>query len=267
MALPNHFYVYVLFRPWDGSPFYIGKGSGKRWLRHKHRSRHIANIIRKAADRGMDIPAIKIRENLTEIEAFTIEHAFIKAIGRKPNGPLVNLTDGGEGASGAVRSAITRAKMSIIMKGNRNPLGCKRSPETLEKLSMIQSNRSPTTIAKMRDANMGKILSDEHRRKLSSAKKGKSLSAIHRTNIGRSHLGKTRKNTSKMSAAQVGNKKWLGRSHSIATRELLSRIASEREATKKADRLHRLPLDQSGLHQKIAEELLPLPQLELPLQR
>jgi hypothetical protein len=25
------FYVYVYFRPWDGSPCYVGKGKGKRW--------------------------------------------------------------------------------------------------------------------------------------------------------------------------------------------------------------------------------------------
>lgn len=99
------FYVYVLFRPWDGSPFYVGKGKGRRWLDHKHgrRNRHLVNIFNKATSLNLDIPKVKVRQNLTETEAFEIEKALIAAIGRKKNGgPLVNGTDGGEGTAGHV---------------------------------------------------------------------------------------------------------------------------------------------------------------------
>jgi len=49
-----------------------------------------------------EIPKIKVRENLSEDEAFTVEVALIAAIGRQDlgRGPLLNLTDGGEGATG-----------------------------------------------------------------------------------------------------------------------------------------------------------------------
>lgn len=108
------FYVYVLFRPWDGSPCYIGKGKGKRWREHaisgaKHKNRHLANIFKKS---GGKLPAVKIREGLTELEAFEAECALIAALGRQiDGGPLVNLTDGGEGVVGMAHSEETKARL------------------------------------------------------------------------------------------------------------------------------------------------------------
>jgi hypothetical protein len=169
----NEFYVYVLFRPWNGLPFYVGKGKGRRWLEHerpnrKHPNRHLVNIIKKAKLLGLEIPRIKLRDGLSESDAFAIEVAFIAAIGRGKNGPLVNATDGGEGAAGFTRSATTRAKQSIAMMGNKNSLGAKRSEETRMKLRSKQN--SPETRAKMSAAHRGKKLSAAHRRKLSEAK-------------------------------------------------------------------------------------------------
>ena len=105
------FYVYVLFRP-TGIPCYVGKGRGNRWLEHeqrgpRHHNKHLARIIAKA---GGQLPKVKIRENLTDAEACAIEIEFIKAIGREANGgPLVNLTDGGEGTR-RTQSAEERAR-------------------------------------------------------------------------------------------------------------------------------------------------------------
>jgi hypothetical protein len=110
------FYVYVAFRPWDGSPCYVGKGKGNRWRRHFRTSpnRNLANIIKKA---GGTIPTVVIRRGLFEEEAFEIERAFIKAIGRKAHGgPLVNLTDGGDGPSGARHSDEVKRARSKDLK-------------------------------------------------------------------------------------------------------------------------------------------------------
>ncbi len=108
----NCFYVYVAFRPWDGSPCYVGKGKGRRWQKFspadRRNNRHLLRIVAKARRLGLDFPVIKVRENLTEDEAFQTERAFIAAIGRGKNGPLVNLTDGGDGPVGQKMSAKAR---------------------------------------------------------------------------------------------------------------------------------------------------------------
>jgi hypothetical protein len=94
-------YVYLLFRL-DGTPLYVGKGKGDRWLRHarrggRHPNLHLRRIILAAQAEGKELPVIKLRENLTDAQALEIERCFIAAIGREANGgPLVNLTDGGE---------------------------------------------------------------------------------------------------------------------------------------------------------------------------
>lgn len=153
MTERRDFYVYVIFRP-NGIPCYVGKGWGKRWLKHEWRSTnpHLANIVKLAKG---ELPKIKIREWLTEREAFAIEIAFIAAIGRETNGgPLVNLTDGGEGISGHKMSAESLAKMSAASKGNKYCIGRKASPETK---------------AKQRAAKLGRTLTPEHRAKIGVA--------------------------------------------------------------------------------------------------
>ena len=114
------FYVYVLFRPWDGSPCYVGKGKGGRSREHaiyggKHPNRHLANIFKKA---GGAIPLVKIRDGLTEVEAFEVERAFIAALRRQIDGGiLVNLTIGGDGPTGFTHSDETKAVVGVKSKG------------------------------------------------------------------------------------------------------------------------------------------------------
>lgn len=189
------FYVYVLFRPWDGSPFYVGKGHGARWRSHEKRgstNRYFARILAKSAKQGAEIPKVVVSSNLAEGEAFAVEKAFISAIGRGGRGPLVNLTDGGEGACGAVRSNETRARMSAAAIGNKNAAGCKRSAETKQKLRMRMLNATPSHREKISAAHRGKKLTIEHRSKLSAAKKGKSLRPEHVAKIAAANTGKRR---------------------------------------------------------------------------
>jgi hypothetical protein len=105
------FYVYIYFRL-NGIPCYIGKGSGLRWRRHNWNSGnpHLKAIAKQA--RGK-LPVIIIRDGLTADEAFAIEVAFIAAIGRADlgTGPLVNLTDGGDGTSNLTEE--TRRRIAV----------------------------------------------------------------------------------------------------------------------------------------------------------
>lgn len=131
----NTFYVYALFRE-NGVPFYIGKGQGDRWLVHEYHARATkrrdarCSIIRRMQSAGRDVPKIKLHEGLTEATACAYEIALIAAIGRDNVGPLVNLTDGGEGKSGWVTSPETRAKIGAANRGRI------RTPEAIEKTAV-----------------------------------------------------------------------------------------------------------------------------------
>lgn len=98
------FYVYAHYKE-DPTfnllaiPYYIGKGIKNRWKKITGRTKQHLNIIKKY---GLWVK--KLYENLTENEAFNIEKEEIKKYGRQNigTGPLINLTDGGEGASGLI---------------------------------------------------------------------------------------------------------------------------------------------------------------------
>ena len=183
-------YVYILFRP-NGIPCYVGKGVGSRWLRHERQTHNpiLERIIKKA---GGSLPKIKIRENLTDAEACETEVAFIAAIGRFAHGgPLVNLTDGGEGIAGHEHSEETKQKMSSAAKGK------KQSPEHIAKLSEVRKGRklSEETRAKLSAAKKGRVTTPEHAAAISAAKKGipqGPMSQEHRDAIGSAHKGRKR---------------------------------------------------------------------------
>ena len=118
MPSAPEFYVYVLFRPWDGSPFYVGKGKGRRWLRHdqdgeKNPNYRLANIIKRSKRLGLEIPKIKVRNGLAEATAFEVEVALIRALGRVL---LVNLTNGGEGASNPAPETTASSIIAVPMR-------------------------------------------------------------------------------------------------------------------------------------------------------
>lgn len=134
------YYVYVLCDPrkpgefkygkwkFTHEPFYAGKGKGSRALRHfqdyirnsasqnynTRKTKRIAAIHRAT---GLE-PIVKYCRGLTEERAYDLEARVVAKIGRGRHGPLVNLTDGGLGGTGADRLPFTperSAAMSEIL--------------------------------------------------------------------------------------------------------------------------------------------------------
>ena len=130
----NVYYVYVYFRR-NGEPFYVGKGKGSRYKDHlravkkqQHWNVYFARVLAKE---GVDAPVVIIRDGLSEQEAFAVEGALIRAIGRAANGgPLTNMTDGGEGISGYRHTEDAREASRQRMLGDKRNLGLRRSDET-----------------------------------------------------------------------------------------------------------------------------------------
>lgn len=136
----NNFYTYAYLRE-DGTPYYIGKGKGKRINEKQHNRINLPTKERR----------IYLKQNLTEAESFRHEIYMIAIFGRKDlgTGILQNQTNGGEGSSGILRSEETKNKISETMKnrvfteehknnlkssavGNKNGRGNKGKKHSLE---------------------------------------------------------------------------------------------------------------------------------------
>lgn len=115
------FYVYVHRRATDGRVFYVGKGKGKRAYEIRNRSIYWNRIV---ARHGYTIEIVQ--DNMQEWWSFELERDLIAFYGREN---LANFTDGGEGATGAKRSAET------IAKHVAKHTGLKRSKETCIRIS------------------------------------------------------------------------------------------------------------------------------------
>jgi len=111
------FYVYVYRDPRPlkkDQPVYVGKGTGDRDLSHWSRGSHnkpFQDFISHLKQRGLVAQCERVFETAIEAEAFVKEIELIALYGRRNTrtGTLFNLTDGGEGASGTIRTAAHKA--------------------------------------------------------------------------------------------------------------------------------------------------------------
>ena len=159
------YYVYLHLRE-DGTPYYCGKGKNKR-------------AYRKGAPKNIKLVATHLYEH----EAFTLEKRLIKLYGRKDlgTGILNNRTDGGEGSSGAVRSAEVRLRISTAKKGikpseeHRKNLSKARTgkPLTEAHRNALKKPRSEEAKLNMSRGCMGRKISDETKAKISATLKAK----------------------------------------------------------------------------------------------
>lgn len=109
--------VYQHIRKDTNEIFYVGIGSNIERAYDKRRKKHWKSIVNK---HGYDV--VILYEDITWGEACLIEIDLIAKIGRQDlgTGPLVNLTNGGEGAPGRVVSESTRQLSREKQTGRRH---------------------------------------------------------------------------------------------------------------------------------------------------
>jgi hypothetical protein len=154
---PSGFYVYAYLRE-DGTPYYIGKGSGARAFQ-PHRTKHGGVHTPKEKHR-----ILFLEQNLTEVGAFALERRYIKWYGRKDlgTGILHNKTNGGEGAGGAIRSIEFRQHASQTLTGK------KKTPEHIANVvaARLTSSKARGYVAwnkGLPNAMKGKKLGPKHK--------------------------------------------------------------------------------------------------------
>ena len=217
---------------------YIGKSVRPDRRIHKHlNGKSSSPVLRNAVKKyGAETFRVEFLESdvpesvLSKLEILHIRFFNSKA----PNG--YNLTDGGEGRSGAQISQGTRSKMRARTpwnKGKTSPY----SDETRQKMSAAHKGKklSPETRRKISEANKGrtsgmkgKKLSPEARRKVSEAQKGRKIPPdVLQKRIGRKHTPETRR---KISEAHKGM------THTPETRQKISEANKGKKLSPEARR-------------------------------
>jgi len=189
-------YVYTLSDPRNGTPFYVGKGHGKRCEFHldeakyytKRKSKKL-NKIRKLMSLGMQPIITKVEENVSDAQAIDFECLLIAEM-RDIGIPLTNMTDGGDGAKGYKhteenkRLASERQKNRVMTEEHKQRM---RKPKSeAGRANMAKARQAmtyrPSEETKQKTAQAllgrpspmkGKTHSDEARAKMREAGKGK----------------------------------------------------------------------------------------------
>ncbi len=204
--MSDKFYVYQLRIEDFTTPFYIGKGCGKRAFFHLHEcslstdsNKLKVNTIRKAYKNNKKVLVEFVKTFMNENDAYELEKQIIAQYGRivLNTGCLTNLTEGGllDKLAGYKKpkkerdplkvyhkaSLETRLKMSIARKGKKHPnsffskmVGRKHSEETKQKISASHIKANTEEVRKKKSiASSKRVFSKSDRKTMSDKRKNK----------------------------------------------------------------------------------------------
>jgi group I intron endonuclease len=186
----NDYLIYMHIKKTDKTPFYIGKGKIDRAYTKKGRNKYWHNIVNK-----YDFEVEILESNLIENEALKKEIYWIKKIGRFDLnlGPLVNMTDGGEGFRG---NHTKETKQKISLNNARSFKGKIHSEESKKKMSNSKKGSKCYWLGKERSEEMKKIISKTH--KGNNYRLGKTHSEESKKKMSNSKLNKGTKKVHKL---------------------------------------------------------------------
>lgn len=167
----SEYYIYAYLRESNLTPYYIGKGKGRRaWQYHYP--------VSKPKNKNL---IVILEANLTEVGSIALERWLIRWWGRKDlnTGILHNKTDGGDGTTNRILTEETKRKISQSHKG------IKMSEESIMNMRLAKANMTASTRQKMslakkgkcvgsKNSNYGNKWTDEMKANMSALKKSKS---------------------------------------------------------------------------------------------
>ncbi len=205
-------YVYIYLDPrkpgnfnygnyhFDFEPFYVGKGKGKRAWDHLKENQQKRSkkyyVIRKILREGYQLKPLILKQSMTDNEAIEEEITLISLIGREDleKGPLLNLTNGGDGHSGAIggnpfknkteeEMILIRDKLSKASKGENNPMFGKNYRDLMTEEAIEAHDK------KISEANKGKPKSEEFKKQVSERFTGRTFSKETLEKMSKAHTG------------------------------------------------------------------------------
>jgi hypothetical protein len=182
MQTKRQFFVYLLRNALDGVVFYVGKGSCNRLCHHLGRANSGSHLpvhqkIREVLGLGGQVLYEKVFVTDEEFLAFDEERMLIAAFGRDN---LTNLTDGGEGSTGAMHPQDSVMRRAEKLRGRKCPWNAERNkrisadPAVRRKISETLKRRYAA--GEITKPNLGKTASSGIREKLSRSHLGIRLS-------------------------------------------------------------------------------------------
>ena|ERR1035437_6020487 len=225
-------FVYEHWRSDKDVCFYVGIGTDRRVAKRvrEHNLLH-CRILEKLKRNGARHETRIIAKVCSWSEACELERKLIAKYGRRDlgRGPLVNLTDGGEGALGIIRLAGARAKISAAN------LGRKHSPEARAKMAISSFKRwsNPEMREKIIMAMRGHKLSQETKDKMSASAKKRVYSQEEREKQSRSATGRRASPQTRAKLSEAQRKRYRSPEERAKSSDALRKRLASPEARKK----------------------------------
>jgi hypothetical protein len=194
--------------------FYVGIGDSDRPYSYDSRNPHWHHIVEKVGYK-----VIIVENNIKWNDACKWEISEIKRIGRRDLGlgPLVNMTDGGEGTQGVV---ITEQRKKNVSEGTKKAM---KNPEVIQKMKdaktdFVPWNKGVSCFSGEENPNYGNKWSDIQKIELSEKLKDRykdGFSEEHINKLKQKRKGRkpalgmkhTEESKLKMSQSRVGKKR------------------------------------------------------------
>lgn len=221
------FYVYIYCHPETNNPFYIGKGSGNRYLKHLSETKENTENYKKWAyiqglrNNGLEPIINKVFETNNEDLAYDEEARLIRHYGRRGidvGGILTNVCeDSRPPRRSKPLSEEHKKKISAAHKGHAkyNP-EYKHSEETKRKIgaantgkvsSMKGKHHSEETKQKIRESNKASV-TEERKKQVSELHKGRVFTEEHKAKLRAARAKQVISEETKEKMKQSQLKRW-----------------------------------------------------------